>query len=172
MGAIAEALRTTVGAVRSDHPQSSFAAIGPNACSLMADHELESHLGERSPLAKLYEQCAQVLMIGVGYEYCTAMHLAEYRYQKKPPMQTYTCVAVIGGERHWTSYHDVVLDDKDFENIGRSLAAKVVVRQNSVGDARCRLMPLRDTVDFAVKWMAEHRKVDPELMPVGDLCKL
>ncbi len=31
MGAIAEALRTTVGAVRSDHPQSSFAAIGPEA---------------------------------------------------------------------------------------------------------------------------------------------
>jgi aminoglycoside 3-N-acetyltransferase len=31
MGAIAEALRITVGAVRSDHPQSSFAAIGPEA---------------------------------------------------------------------------------------------------------------------------------------------
>ena len=33
-------------------------------------------------------------------------------------------------------------------------------------------MPLRDTVDFAVEWMAKYRKVDPELMPVGDLCKL
>jgi aminoglycoside N3'-acetyltransferase len=41
-----------------------------------------------------------------------------------------------------------------------------------VGDAWCRLMPLRDTVDCAVNWMTQHRQVDPELMPVGDLCKL
>jgi aminoglycoside N3'-acetyltransferase len=39
MGAIAEALRSTAGAVRSDHPQSSFAAIGPEAGLLMADHD-------------------------------------------------------------------------------------------------------------------------------------
>ena len=31
MGAISEALRTATGALRSDHPQSSFAAIGPRA---------------------------------------------------------------------------------------------------------------------------------------------
>jgi aminoglycoside 3-N-acetyltransferase len=172
MGAIAEALRTTDGAVRSDHPQSSFAAIGPEAELLMAGHELSSHLGERSPLAKLYQRGAQVLMLGVGYEYCTAMHLAEYRYTPKPPMQTYACVIVTEGKRGWTGYQDVVLDDNDFEEIGKSLAEEAVVRNGYVGHAECCLMPLRDSVDFAVEWMAEYRKVDPELMSAGDLCKI
>jgi aminoglycoside 3-N-acetyltransferase len=159
MGAIAEALRTSDGAVRSDHPQSSFAAIGPAAKSLMAGHRLESHLGEFSPLAKLYDQHAQVLLLGVGYECCTAMHLAEYRYTAHPPMQMYTCVVTSEGKRGWTCYLDVVLDDNDFDEIGKSLAERRPVREQTVGRADCRLLSFRDTVDFAVEWMARHRPV-------------
>lgn len=172
MGAIAEALRTTVGAVRSDHPQSSFAAIGPQAELLMAGHQLSSHLGEGSPLAKLYQRHAQVLMLGVGYAYCTAMHLAEYRYTPQPPVQTYTCVVTIDGKRSWTGYQDVVLDDKDFEKIGNSMAKTVAVSENLVGQAECRLMSLRDTVDFAAQWMAKYRPVVARSKQDIDLCKL
>jgi hypothetical protein len=53
MGAIAEALRTTVGALRGARRQSSFAGIGPEAELLMAGYEP-------------YEQCTQVLMIGAA----------------------------------------------------------------------------------------------------------
>ena len=65
-GGLGEALRTTPGAGRSDHPQSSFAAIGPEAEELTAGHRLECHLGEHSPLAKLYAMDASVLLLGVG----------------------------------------------------------------------------------------------------------
>jgi aminoglycoside 3-N-acetyltransferase len=158
MGVIAEALRTTDGAVRSDHPQSSFAAIGPQAGPLMADHALDSHLGEASPLAKLYARRARVLMIGVGYEYCTALHLAEYRYTDHPPTQSYSCVVAVDGGRRWTGYRDVVLDDNDFTEIGRSLTTEVVACEGYVGHAECRLLSLPAIVNFAVKWMAEHRR--------------
>jgi aminoglycoside 3-N-acetyltransferase len=157
-GAIAEALRQTAGAVRSDHPQSSFAAIGPEAEYLMADHRLESHLGEDSPLAKLYkQQHARVLLLGVGYHACTAFHLAEYRYTASPPRRTYACVIATNGRRRWTAYPDVVLDDHEFEVIGQSLEKEVTVVRGNVGNAECRLMSLPAAVDFAANWMARYR---------------
>jgi aminoglycoside 3-N-acetyltransferase len=158
LGAISEAVRKSKGAIRSDHPQSSFAAIGPEADYLMADHALESHLGEGSPLAKLYKMDARVLMIGVGYQTYTAFHLAEYRYRPSPPVRTYACVVASGGSRHWMSYHDVELDDSEFEEIGNAMAAKLAIEPGYVGNAECRLMSLPNAVDFAVKWMAVHRR--------------
>jgi aminoglycoside 3-N-acetyltransferase len=157
-GAIAEKVRTSTGAVRSAHPQSSFAAIGPKAEDLMADHQLESHLGEQSPLAKLYKMDARVLMIGVGFRSCTAFHLAEYRYRPEPPKQTYACVVNVAGRRRWMSYEDVVLDDREFENIGKALETERSVVLRDVGKAECRLMSLANAVDFAERWMTQNRR--------------
>ncbi len=157
-GKIAEALRTTGGAVRSDHPQSSFAAIGEHAATLMAGHPLVSHLGEESPLAALYDLSdAAILMIGVGYEACSALHLAEYRYANRPPTRVYECVVSIDGKRHWVNYRDVVLDDQEFGLIGSDVDKRVAGASGYVGNAECRLMPLRDVVDVATGWMARYR---------------
>jgi aminoglycoside 3-N-acetyltransferase len=158
MGALAEALRTSEGAVRSDHPQSSLAAIGPEAEYLMADHRLDCHYGEYSPLAKLYKLDARVLMIGVGYQACTAFHLAEYRYTPNPPWRTYACVVIQNGKRRWTSYQDAVLDDREFEFIGESLESEADVRRCDVGNAKCRLLSFCDAVDFATDWLAVNRR--------------
>lgn len=156
-GAIAERVRKSAGAVRSDHPQSSFAAIGPDAEYLMADHRLNSHLGEYSPLAKLYKMDALILMIGVGYRSCTAFHLAEYRYRPDLVRQTYACVVNIDGKRRWIAYRDIVLDDRKFENIGKALEGELAINLGYVGNAKCRLLRLSDTVDFATTWMAQYR---------------
>jgi aminoglycoside 3-N-acetyltransferase len=157
-GRIAEALRTTPGAVRSGHPQSSFAAIGARAAGLMASHRLTSHLGEESPLAAIYDVGdAAILMVGVGYARCSALHLAEYRYTDRPPTRVYKCVVSTDGERHWTDYRDVVLDDEEFGLIGRRAQEMVGGANGPVGNADCRLMPMGDIVDFATDWMARHR---------------
>jgi aminoglycoside 3-N-acetyltransferase len=158
MGAIAEAVRTARGAVRSGHPQSSFAAVGAAAEYLMDDHRVDCHYGEDSPLAKLYKMDARVLLLGVGYRACTAFHLAEYRYTPNPPRRGYECVVTgADGQRCWTSYDDVVLDDHEFEVIGQSFEKETNVDRGDVGNAECRLMSLRDAVDFAVQWMSENR---------------
>ena len=162
MGAISEALRTTDGAVRSAHPQSSFAAIGPEADLLMADHPLECHLGPDSPLGKLNKMDVQVLMIEVGYWAFTGFHLAEYLYSLTPPKQAYACVvAAPDGTRHWEEYDDVVLDDQKFEDIGISLEKEMTVKRGRVGLAQCRLVPLNAAVEFAVEWLATHRPIPP-----------
>lgn len=157
-GRIAEAIRTAPEAIRSAHPQSSFAAIGPLARQLMRRHPVQCHLGEESPLGKLYQAGAWILLLGVGFRSCTALHLAEYRYTPDPPRRTYQCVIRYRGRPQWRKYSDVVLDDTDFGDVGDVLDKDVTQRRGYVGNAECRLMPLRDVVDHATEWMRAHRQ--------------
>ena len=156
-GLIAEHIRTSPGSVRSTHPQSSFAAAGANAERFMRHHADDCHLGEDSPLAELYEADAQILLLGVGYACCTAFHLAEYRYIAQPPRRRYTCVVMRDGRRKWWRYTDVVLDDRDFIQIGEAFEAARDVLTGAVGSATATLIPLREAVDFAVGWLTANR---------------
>ena len=45
------------------------------------------------------------------------------------------------------------------EVLGADLDASGIVRVGQVGSARCRLMPQRAAVDFAVDWLGIHREV-------------
>lgn len=157
MGRIAECVRTAPGAVRSEHPQTSFAALGPQAEMLMTGHRLDCHLGESSPLARLYEAEAWVLLMGVGYDACTCFHLAEYRYTPSPPRQDYGCVIDEEGQRQWWRYEDVVLDDRDFAVLGAAFDQTGHVIRGHVGQAQCLLTPITAAVDFATEWLQEHR---------------
>jgi len=157
MGRIAECVRTAPGAVRSHHPQTSFAALGTQAEMLMNDHPLDCHLGESSPLARLYDAGAWMLLMGVGYEACTCFHLAEYRYLLFPPRQVYRCVIAEQGQRQWRSYEDVVLDDGDFAALGRAFDQTEHVIRGHVGQAQCLLAPITAAVDFATEWLRQNR---------------
>jgi aminoglycoside 3-N-acetyltransferase len=155
MGRLAESVRTARGAVRSAHPQTSFAALGRRAGELLADHALESHLGEDSPLGALYRAEARVLMINVDFAVCTAFHLAEY--QDDAPPRTYRCVVRRpGGGREWTEYRDLELDDSDFNAIGATFPWGKV-RKGQLGGKPTRLFSIKDAVDHAKSWMAEKR---------------
>ncbi|MGW6457286.1 aminoglycoside N(3)-acetyltransferase [Streptomyces sp. NPDC055078] len=156
MGRLAESIRTAPGAVRSAHPQTSFAAVGGRAAELLAGHTLYSHLGEASPLGALYRADASVLMINVDFDVCTAFHLAEYR--TKAPRRTYRCVVLLpDGTKTWTEYEDVVLDESDFGAIGAAFAWGME-QKGQLGGRPARLFSVRAAVDHAVEWMTEKRR--------------
>ncbi|MFI1226394.1 MULTISPECIES: aminoglycoside N(3)-acetyltransferase [unclassified Streptomyces] len=162
MGALAESVRTAAGAGRSAHPQTSFAALGPGAARLLAGHRADCHLGEDSPLARLYEADARILLLGTDWATCTAFHLGEYR-MPGPPRRSYRCVVAARGVRRWWEYEDVALDDGDFAALGaafESAAAEGDVRRGSLGAADCRLVRMRAAVDFATGWLTEHRPAE------------
>jgi aminoglycoside 3-N-acetyltransferase len=157
LGQFSEFVRTAENAVRSTHPQTSFAAVGRTADFLMAEHSLESHLGERSPLARLYDRGAYILLVGVGYSCCSAFHLAEYRYTLEPPQRAYQAVVMEQGRRRWRRFLDVRLDDSDFALIGNHMEQEMSVSRDTVLGADMRLFRLREAVDFATVWLNKNR---------------
>jgi aminoglycoside 3-N-acetyltransferase len=154
VGAFAEYVRRQPDAVRSRHPQTSFCAVGPAAADLMRVHHLRSHLGEQSPLAALEAAGARTLLLGVGYESCTALHLAEYRLNRPPVMQRYRCYVQhgSGGRKRW-EFRAPLLDATRFTEIGSELDRTGSARRGRVGDAEARLLPIRPAVQLAVEWM-------------------
>ncbi|MGW2818814.1 aminoglycoside N(3)-acetyltransferase [Streptomyces sp. NPDC001415] len=159
MGLLAETVRQTRGAIRSEHPQTSFAALGEEAAKIIEDHHPDCHLGEDSPLARLYDLHAQVLLLGVGFNVCTTFHLAEYRVPR-PVRRRYNCVITLDGQRQWWTYEDVALNDGDFGTLGTDferLSPAGTVRTGRVGSATARLFSLRKAADFAQHWLPEHR---------------
>ncbi|CAL5871544.1 uncharacterized protein PFLUO_LOCUS5797 [Penicillium psychrofluorescens] len=155
MGAIAEAVRTWPGAVRSAHPQTSFAAVGPRAKSLMDYHPLDCRLGERSPLARLEDAGAQVLLVGVGFDSCTAFHLAEYRIPLKLTQHSFAITTSEG--RKWITVEDVAIDGDHLEDLGRDFASHHMLACSAISTATTRLFPLAAAVAYAQKWLHERQ---------------
>ena len=68
MGQIVDVFRAFPGVKRSQHPQYSFAALGPSAEQVVDDHQFNDGLGDGSPLARVYDLEGSILLLGVGHD--------------------------------------------------------------------------------------------------------
>ncbi len=164
MGAIPETFRKHKGVLRSLHPNFSFAARGPLAATITNNHALEFGMGNNSPLARVYDSDGWVLLLGVGHDSNSSLHLAEYR-ANYPGKQTKTFGApmMVNGQREWVRFKDVDLDIDDFEKIGNQFAQETAwVRKGRVAGAAALLMPQRQLVDYAAQWMERNRRPVPK----------
>lgn len=157
MGAIAEYVRHLPGAMRSAHPKSSFCALGPNADFITANHGLENGFDDSSPLGRLYDLEASILLLGVGHSNNTMLHLAEGRAPAMRPVDIDGSPMMVNGVRKWVRYHSLDYDDRDFEQVGAAFATTGLERTGLVGGAPSCLLPVVPLVDFASEWFTQHR---------------
>jgi aminoglycoside 3-N-acetyltransferase len=182
MGAIVDCFRSQRDVLRSNHPSDSFCARGPLAAHILDDHSLSTGFGERSPLARLYDLDASILLLGVAHESNTSFHLAEYRASW--PSKKFVAEGapiLVEGQRRWQRYEDLDCGSDDFRVLGADFEhdTKAVIT-GRVGVADCWLMSQERAVDYAVRWMEKHRTCFKEYrgsVPLGparsircDLC--
>ncbi|GAA2277982.1 hypothetical protein GCM10010415_52810 [Streptomyces atrovirens] len=130
--------------------------MGARAAEIVAGHAPDCRLGERSPLAALERLGARVLLLGTGYDTCTAFHLAEYRVPS--PRVT------VGrpGPHGWETVTEVSITSERFDELGHDFERDRPVVRGRAGAAEARLFPLADAVAYAERWLATHRPREEE----------
>lgn len=160
MGRIPETFRSGAGVLRSDHPQASAAAWGREARFVTEDHALDSGVGDQSPMGRVYDLDGWVLLLGVGHERNTSLHLSEYRADfPSKKLSAQGAPVLVDGERRWIEFEDLDWDETDFPQIGAAFESETAeVFVNVVARAESRLMRQRPLVDFGVSWMEQNRR--------------
>ena len=147
LGAVADAFWRMPGVVRSGH-FSAFSAIGPDAAAITADRlPVPPHIPE-SPVGRVHDLDGQVLLLGVGHDANTTLHLAEllasvpYRVPKYfTLLQDGRPVRIDYGENDHCCECFALADDW--------LRARGLQAEARVGHAHARLARARDVVSVA-----------------------
>ena len=171
-GAFVEIVRRWPGAMRSDSPGPSVAAVGAKATWFTADHSLDYGYGGRSPFARLVEAGGKVLMVGAPLDTMTLLHHAEHKADIPEKRVIRIEVPLLrDGRTEWhmveefdTSNPVVAgLADDYFAEIVEAFLATGRGRRGKVGKADSVRVPAREIVEFAVRWLEARFS-----MPVGN----
>lgn len=152
LGVVAQMFWRLPGVYRSDHCQ-AFAAAGPHAAAVTADPlPLPPHI-PASPVGRVHDLNGQVLLLGVGHDANTTLHLAEL-LASVPYRTPGYCTVLKNGRPTRVEYGEnnhccvrFALADEWLRNQGRQSEARV-------GHAHARLADSRDIVALAVERLA------------------
>jgi aminoglycoside 3-N-acetyltransferase len=76
MGIVADTFWRLPGVLRSDSPH-AFAARGAHAAAIAKEHPVDVPHGPDSPVGRVHDLGGDVLLLGVGHDSNTTIHLAE-----------------------------------------------------------------------------------------------
>jgi aminoglycoside N3'-acetyltransferase len=153
LGVVADIFWRLPGVRRSDHFH-AFAAAGPDAAWITSDPlPLPPHIPE-SPAGRVYDLDGQVLLLGVGHDADTTLHLAEllagvpYRVPRH-------CTVLRDGRPVRIDYGENDHCCERFALADEWLRAEGLQREAKVGHADARLARARDIVGVVLERLAQ-----------------
>ncbi len=166
-GVLPEYLRTWEGAQRSEHPDSSFVAVGDNASELTSHHPLQYGMGAGSPLETLCTLRGKVLLLGSPLANVTLLHYAEHIAEvPDKAVVRYHMPVLKNGETVWESIEEFNTGGDGcmpwggpvdlFEAIVDDYVKEGQGAVGPIGGATSYLFDARDLSDFAVRWMEDE----------------
>ena len=153
MGKIAECFHRHPDTIRSPHPTHSFMSWGKHAAQWMSEQPIEDSFGKKSPLAKMMQADVKILLIGVGFDTCTALHYAEFM-QEQPLTSPQGAAVLIDGKRVWQTYDCIDMDSDRFPELVKDYPGEI--HKGILGQAEVKITAMRPLVEFAIEWLKEH----------------
>jgi aminoglycoside N3'-acetyltransferase len=152
LGVVAETFWRLPGVRRSDHAQ-AFAAAGPNAARItVGPLPLPPHIPE-SPVGRVHDLGGQVLLLGVGHDADTTLHLAELLAGVPYRVPRY-CTVLQKGRPVRIEYEENDHCCERFALADEWLRARGLQSEGRVGQAHARLARARDIVAVAREHLA------------------
>ena len=147
-GAVTEAFWRLSGAARSNHPTHSVAGFGPDAEAVLHDHDKAHPFGRGSPLWRLWERDAWVLLAGCDHRSNSMVHVAEEAMNAP-----YLDRTRIGLVQRGNGVTEVTLRrpgcSNGFNAVEEPLRRAGKIRETQVGNATLMLMRAADIVAAA-----------------------
>jgi aminoglycoside 3-N-acetyltransferase len=161
MGRIPETFRKYPNVFRSNHPTASFGAWGTNAQFVVETHPYDDPFGENSPLAKLYQLNAKILLVGIGLESITSLHYAEYLANlPNRPEENRAAAILENGKRVWRTWIEPEFSDSDFHKIAADFEEKEDLSPVYIGQAESHIFSMKELVDYGVGWLKKNRRYE------------
>jgi aminoglycoside N3'-acetyltransferase len=155
VGVVADTFWRMPGVRRSDSPH-AFAAFGRQAARITQPHPVDIPHGLASPPGRVYQLDGQVLLLGVGHDANTTLHVAEavagVRY-RQPKHAT----VLEGGKPRRYEYGETDHCCERFTLLDEWLGDKQ--RRGRVGRAQARLARSRDIVAAALANLRDNQTV-------------
>jgi aminoglycoside N3'-acetyltransferase len=142
---------------RTDSPH-AFAASGPAARAVTAPQPVDLPHGPDSPVGRALERDAQVLLLGVGHDANTTIHLAENLAGVRYRRPAHATVMENGRPRRY-DYGEADHCCERFALLDAWLDARGLQARGRVGNAEARLVRSRDVVDVALEHLRRDETV-------------
>ena len=155
VGVLADTFWRMPGVLRSDSPH-AFAACGPHAEHITQPHPVDIPHGLESPPGRVYELGGQVLLLGVGHDADTTIHVAEHLARVRYRQPKHATVLENGKPKRY-EYGETDHCCERFGLLDAWLGDKQ--RRGKVGNAEARLARSRDIVAAASTRLRENETV-------------